>query len=374
MFTAEVVRGIACAVTRTTVEGTPAGGWEPSQRLTVEAALRHFTRDAAFAEHAEQEQGTLAHGQARRLRRPLAGPPGGPAGADQGHEGAPDRARRPGHLARDGVLMAVYAGKVVVVTGASQGIGKALCLELAAQRPRLVLAARDAAALEAVAADVPRRAGRRRSSCRPTWATRRPAARSSSARSSASRGVDVLVNNAGMGMLARFEDVTDLSLYERLMRVNYLGSVYPTFYALPHLKREPRADRRGLEPGRAERRPAAHAPTPRPSTRRWASSTRCAIELRGHGRLGDGRSRPTSCSRRSGSARPGPTGGRSRPRPVKEAEIMSAEECARLIVRAMERRQRMLVMTLKGKLGRWAKLVAPGLVDRMAAEAVRKGK
>jgi predicted amidohydrolase YtcJ len=62
VFTAEVVRGIACAVTRTTVEGTPAGGWEPSQRLTVEAALRHFTRDAAFAEHAEKEKGTLAPG------------------------------------------------------------------------------------------------------------------------------------------------------------------------------------------------------------------------------------------------------------------------------------------------------------------------
>jgi hypothetical protein len=53
---------------------------------------------------------------------------------------------------------------------------------------------------------------------------------------------------------------------------------------------------------------------------------------------------------------------------------MSADECARLMVRAMERRQRMLVMSLKGKLGRWAKLVAPGLVDRMAAEAVRKGR
>ena len=62
VFTAEVVRGIACAVTRTTVEGTPAGGWEPSQRLPVEAALRHFTRDAAFAEHAEKEKGTLAVG------------------------------------------------------------------------------------------------------------------------------------------------------------------------------------------------------------------------------------------------------------------------------------------------------------------------
>jgi predicted amidohydrolase YtcJ len=63
VFTAEVVRGIACAVTRTTVEGTPPGGWEPSQRLTVEAALRHFTRDAAFAEHAEEEKGTLAVGK-----------------------------------------------------------------------------------------------------------------------------------------------------------------------------------------------------------------------------------------------------------------------------------------------------------------------
>jgi predicted amidohydrolase YtcJ len=62
VFTAEVVRGIACAVTRTTLEGTPAGGWEPSQRLRVEAALRHFTRDAAFAEHAEKEKGTLAPG------------------------------------------------------------------------------------------------------------------------------------------------------------------------------------------------------------------------------------------------------------------------------------------------------------------------
>jgi hypothetical protein len=63
VFTAEVVRGIACAVTRTTVEGGPVGGWEPSQRLAAEAALRHFTRDAAFAERAEKEKGTLAVGK-----------------------------------------------------------------------------------------------------------------------------------------------------------------------------------------------------------------------------------------------------------------------------------------------------------------------
>jgi predicted amidohydrolase YtcJ len=63
VFTAEVVRGLACAVTRTTVEGTPVGGWEPTQRLTAEAALRHFTRDAAFAEHAESQKGTLEPGK-----------------------------------------------------------------------------------------------------------------------------------------------------------------------------------------------------------------------------------------------------------------------------------------------------------------------
>ena len=46
---------------------------------------------------------------------------------------------------------ATYAGKTVVVTGASAGIGRALCLELAPQRPRLVLAARDEKRLHALA-------------------------------------------------------------------------------------------------------------------------------------------------------------------------------------------------------------------------------
>ena len=49
-------------------------------------------------------------------------------------------------------MTATYLGKVLVVTGASQGIGRALVVGLAAQRPRLVLAARDEKALSAVAA------------------------------------------------------------------------------------------------------------------------------------------------------------------------------------------------------------------------------
>lgn len=64
VFTMEVMRGIHAAVTRQLPEGTPAAGWYPEHRLTVEAALRHFTRDAAYAEFAEDEKGTLVAGRA----------------------------------------------------------------------------------------------------------------------------------------------------------------------------------------------------------------------------------------------------------------------------------------------------------------------
>jgi hypothetical protein len=53
---------------------------------------------------------------------------------------------------------------------------------------------------------------------------------------------------------------------------------------------------------------------------------------------------------------------------------MTAEDCARQIVRAMQQRRRMLVMTLKGRVGQWVRLAAPGLVDRMAERAVREGR
>lgn len=62
VFSMEVLRGIYCAVTRTTPEGTPAGGWQPQERISAEAALRHFTRDAAYASFEEDRKGTLAPG------------------------------------------------------------------------------------------------------------------------------------------------------------------------------------------------------------------------------------------------------------------------------------------------------------------------
>jgi short-subunit dehydrogenase len=267
--------------------------------------------------------------------------------------------------------MAVYAGKVAVVTGASQGIGKAPCLELATQRPRLVLAARDAAALEAVAAECRGRGAE--TLVVPTDVGEEAACRALVEKAvERFGGVDVLVNNAGVGMLARFEDVTDLSLYERLMRVNYLGSVYPTWHALPHLKKSRGqivavSSLAGLTgvPGRTAYAATKHAQVG------FFDSLR--IELRDAG-VAVTVIAPYFVQSEIRRRSPGPDGRAVEASPVKEAEIMSAQDCARLVVRAMERRQRMLVMSFRGKLGRWVKLALPGLVDRMAAESVRKGK
>jgi len=267
--------------------------------------------------------------------------------------------------------MAAYAGKVVIVTGASQGIGKALCLELAAQRPRLVLAARDGAALAEVAALCSARGAETlvvptdvadEASCRALVAA-------TVERFSA---VDVLVSNAGIGMLARFEDVSDLSQYERLMRVNYLGSVYPTFHALPHLKRSHGqivavSSLAGLcgVPMRSAYAATKHA--------QMGFFDSLRIELRETG-VSVTVIAPYFVQSEIRKRSPGPDGRTLEASPVKEGEIMSAEECARQLVRAMERRQRMLVMTLKGKLGRWLGLAFPALVDRFAEDAVRKGR
>jgi short-subunit dehydrogenase len=267
--------------------------------------------------------------------------------------------------------MAAYAGKTIVVTGASQGIGKALCLELAAQRPRLVLAARDERALEAVAADC--RARGAEALVVPTDVGEEAACRGLVEKTLARfSSLDVLVNNAGIGMLARFEDVTDLSLCERLVRVNYLGSVYPTFYALPHLKRSRGqivavSSLAGLSgvPLRTAYAATKHAQVG------FFDSLR--IELRDTG-VSVTVVAPYFVQSEIRKRSPGPDGRTLEASPVREAEIMSAEECARRVVKAMEKRKRMLVMSFKGKLGRWAKLVAPGLVDQMAADAVRRGK
>jgi hypothetical protein len=63
VFPFEPLRGIHTAVTRTTPKGTPPGGWYPEGRISVQAALRHYTRDGAYASFDEEVRGTLTAGK-----------------------------------------------------------------------------------------------------------------------------------------------------------------------------------------------------------------------------------------------------------------------------------------------------------------------
>jgi short-subunit dehydrogenase len=267
--------------------------------------------------------------------------------------------------------MATYAGRTIIVTGASVGIGRALCLALAPQKPRLVLAARDEAKLQEVAAEC-RGRGAETLVVR-TDVTREEACAALVARSvEAFGGVDVLVNNAGAGMIARLSELRDLSIYESLMKVNYLGCVYPTYHALPHLQKS-----RGQIVAVA----SLAGLTGVPSRTGYAASKHAVfgffdslrIELIGTG-VDVTVVAPDFVVSEIHKRAFGPDGRPLGTSQMQESKIMTAEECARLMVAAMEKRQRLLITSFRGRAGRFVRLLAPGFIDRIALRAVREGK
>jgi predicted amidohydrolase YtcJ len=58
-----VLPGIMAAVTRQDAKGWPAGGWQPQERVTIEQALRMFTRDSAYAAFEENDRGAITVGR-----------------------------------------------------------------------------------------------------------------------------------------------------------------------------------------------------------------------------------------------------------------------------------------------------------------------
>jgi NAD(P)-dependent dehydrogenase (short-subunit alcohol dehydrogenase family) len=233
---------------------------------------------------------------------------------------------------------ATFADNVVVVTGASAGIGREFALQLAAQGARLALAARDGARLAAVEAECRQRGGQ--AIAVPTDVADPAQCAALIAAAVAAYGrLDTLINNAGISMWARFADVRDLEIFDRLLRVNYLGSVYCTHHALPHLV--------GSR-GRLVAVSSVSGRTGVPMRSGYVASK--------HAMSGFFDTLPLGES------------------PVRESEIMTAEACARQIVAAASARKREIVQSARGRAGMWLKLVAPGLVDRIARRAVERGK
>jgi len=261
--------------------------------------------------------------------------------------------------------------RVVVVTGGSDGIGAEMARQLAARYGvgvALVLAARDARALETVAGQC--QALGAQTLAVPTDVGREDDCKRLIRAATAHFGrIDTLVNNAGRSAHALFDEVEDLAWYEELMRVNLWGSVWCTQAALPYLK----ASRGNIVavsslaglvgvPGRT-----AYCAS------KFALSgffEALRIELKEAG-VGVTIAYPGVVATRiryRGFNAQGEEAGASA---LKEEKAMPVEVCARLILKAMERRDREVVMTLQGRLGRWLKLIAPGVVDKLALAAVK---
>ena len=255
-----------------------------------------------------------------------------------------------------------------VITGASDGIGAEMARQIAqaeGSAAALVLAARNQDRLEAVAAQC--RALGASALAVPTNVSEEQQCRALVAQAvQALGGIDALVNNAGVSAQALFGDVKeqDLHWYQQLMTVNLWGSVWCTHAALPHLKASRGrvvavSSLAGLfgVPGRTAYSATKFAMTgffealrlelqPAGVSVTIAFPGVVATRIRYHGLNAKGE--PAGVSG------------------LKESGAMSVAECAALIVRGMNRRQREVVMTRDARLARFVRLIAPRLIDKVA--------
>ena len=264
--------------------------------------------------------------------------------------------------------------EIFVITGASDGIGAEMARQLAAAhgaQAGLVLAARSQDKLEAVAAQC-RALG---AQCRvvPVNVSEEGQCRALIDASIQAFGrIDTLVNNAGVSAHALFADVKpqDLRWYENLMKINLWGSVWCTHAALPHLKASKGrivavSSVAGLigVPGRTAYSASKFAMTGFfEALRAELKSSGVSVTIAYPGVVA------TAIRYRGYNAKGEPAGVSG----LKEEKAMSVEQCARLIIKGMNRRQREIVMTAKAKLGRFAKLIVPGMVEQAAVAALKE--
>ncbi len=252
-----------------------------------------------------------------------------------------------------------FKDKVVVITGASSGIGEALAYEFARLGTKVVVAARSGEKLDEVAANITSQGGEalavatdvsREEDCRELIG----------AAVTAFSGIDLLVCNAGLSMRAILDDV-DLRVLHRLMDVNFWGTVYCTKYALPYLQASHGsvvgvssvAGLHGL-PGRVGYSASKYAMTGFLETVRIENLKKglhVMIACPGF---------TSTKVRFNALTKDGSPQGKT---PREEGKMMSAEEVARRIVKGIKRRKRFLLMGWEGRSTRFVKRFSSALLD-----------
>lgn len=263
---------------------------------------------------------------------------------------------------------------VFVITGASDGIGAEMARQLAARHgaeAALVLAGRSQDKLEAVAAQCAQHQAQVLTVAMDVAVEAQCRNLIAQAMERFGR-IDALVNNAGVSAQALFEEVRaeDLGWYEALMRTNFWGALWCTHAALPHLKASrgrivavnSLAGLAGV-PGRTAYSASKFAMDG------FFEALRAELKSAGVSVTSAYPGVVATAIRYRGYNARGEAAGKSG---LKEDDAMTVQECARLIIAGMDRRERQVVMTAKGKLGRWLKLLAPGVVENIALAALKQ--
>jgi NAD(P)-dependent dehydrogenase (short-subunit alcohol dehydrogenase family) len=255
--------------------------------------------------------------------------------------------------------------KVVIVTGASSGIGKACAEAFSAAGARVVLAARNTEALNETS-----RALKGESLTVTTDVRSEDDCRRLVEQAVAGFGqIDVLINNAGISMRALLKDLS-LDVIRQVMDVNFWGAVYCTKYALPHLLKS-----RGSVVGVSSIAGFKGLPG-----RTGYAASKFAL----HGFLDALRVENLKTGLHVLIACPGFTGTRIRERalnasgeaqgssPRDEGKMMRSEQVARRIYKATVKRRRMVIMTMEGRLTVLGTKFFPALTDRMVYKQMSK--
>jgi len=250
-----------------------------------------------------------------------------------------------------------YSDQVIIITGASSGIGEALAKTLAPQACKLVLAARSVEKLESLAQTCEKLG----SKCLviPCDVSKKEDCEHLIQTTIQTFGkINILINNAGISMRSLFQDCS-LDDFERVMNINFWGTVYCTKFALPWIIQSKGhiigmssiAGFRGL-PARSGYSSSKFA------MNGFLESLRTEL-------LHSGVHVLTACPGFTASnIRKTALNGKGQAQdesPLDEAKIMSAEVVATEILKANEKRKRTLILTSQGKmtvffnkwLGKW---------------------
>ncbi|MCU0450794.1 MAG: SDR family oxidoreductase [Bernardetiaceae bacterium] len=258
--------------------------------------------------------------------------------------------------------------KVVIVTGGTSGIGRALAQEFGRQGAKVVITGRNLAALAATEAQLTAQ-GIEVLALQAD--ARREADNQHLAQATLARfgRIDVLINNAGISMRALFNDA-DLDVIRQVMDVNFYGAVSATKFCLPHI-----IEQQGSVVGISSI--AGYRGLP---ARTGYSASKFALQgfleaLRSE-MIPHGVHVLTACPgftassiRERALAADGSVQGES---PRDEGQMMTAEECAQHIYRATVKRRKILLLTTQGKITVWLNKLFPGWMDRVVYNYLAK--